>query len=311
MRVVQAVVTSPFFDSTSQFRAVLRDWGWNKFHRQKFYLTGFKSGVRYGRLRTVASASGCNMTKAVPVGGRQVLCEECPICSQPAFRKFTPEEVAFVSEFKSGEMNAEAGTTLYMQGTNSAHLYTLLSGWAFRYRALADGRRQILNFVLPGDILGLQACVLDEMRHSVECLTATVLCVFARDRLWSLYSQFPSLAFDLTWLAAREEQILDEHLVSVGRRYAIERVAFLLLHLYKRAEDIGLANGNKIQFPFTQQHIADTLGMSLVHTNKTMRRLIDRKIMRWKGKIFEILDREQMAEIALFDFNDKHPRPFI
>jgi CRP/FNR family transcriptional regulator, anaerobic regulatory protein len=252
------------------------------------------------------------MSKAMaPAGGRQVPCEQCPLRSKETFREFAPEELAFIAEFKSGEMNAEPGTTLYLQGTNSAHLYTLLSGWAFRYRTLSDGRRQILNFVLPGDLVGLQACVLDEMQHSVESLTSSVLCVFPREKLWSLYTQFPSLAFDLTWLASREEQILDENLVSVGRRHAEERVAFLLLHLYKRAEDVGLASGNKIQFPFTQQHIADTLGMSLVHTNKTMRRLTNRKVMRWKDKVFEILDRDRMAEIALFDFNDKRPRPFL
>jgi CRP/FNR family transcriptional regulator, anaerobic regulatory protein len=227
------------------------------------------------------------------------------------FRNFTDEELAFVSQFKSGEMNAEAGTTLYLEGTNSAHLYTLLSGWAFRYKTLPDGRRQILNFVLPGDFLGLQASIVNEMQHSVETLTTTLLCVFPRDKLWDLYTHYPSLAFDLTWLAAREEQMIDEHLLSVGRRHALERVAFVLLHLYERAEDIGLATGNKIQFPFTQQHLADTLGMSLVHTNKTLARLMDRKVVRWKDKVFEIADREELAKIAIFDVSDRRPRPFI
>jgi len=251
------------------------------------------------------------MVKAVPAPGRQVPCEQCPLRPKPAFRDFSPEELAFVSEFKSGEMHAESGTTLYLEGTNSAHLYTLLSGWAFRYKTLPDGRRQILNFVLPGDFLGLQASVINEMQHSVETLTTALLCVFPREKLWTLYTQYPSLAFDLTWLASREEQMIDEHLLSVGRRHALERVAFVLLHIYSRAEDIGIAAGNKIQFPFTQQHLADTLGMSLVHTNKTIKRLIDRKVVRWKDKIFEILDRDELAKIAIFDVNDKTPRPLI
>jgi CRP/FNR family transcriptional regulator len=208
-------------------------------------------------------------------------------------------------------MNAEPGTTLYLEGTNSAHLYTLLSGWAFRYKALPDGRRQILNFALPGDFLGLQASVLNEMQHSVETLTTALLCVFPRDKLWTLYTQYPSLAFDLTWLASREEQLLDEHLLNVGRRTALERVAFVLLHLYLRAEAVGLAKGDKIQFPFTQQHLADALGMSLVHTNKTIKRLLDRKIARWKGKQFEIVDRKELEKIAMFALVEKGPRPFI
>jgi len=251
------------------------------------------------------------MVKSPPASGRQVPCEQCPLRPKSVFRNFTDEELAFVSQFKSGEMNAEPGTTLYLEGNNSAHLYTLLSGWAFRYKTLPDGRRQILNFVLPGDFLGLQASIINEMQHSVETLTTAMLCVFPRDKLWDLYTHYPSLAFDLTWLAAREEQMIDEHLLSVGRRHALERVAFVLLHLYARAEDIGLASGNKIQFPFTQQHLADALGMSLVHTNKTLARLMDRKVVRWKDKVFEIADREELAKIAIFDVNDRRPRPFI
>jgi CRP/FNR family transcriptional regulator, anaerobic regulatory protein len=251
------------------------------------------------------------MAKAIPAPGRQVACEQCPLHAKSVFRNFSEPELQFVAEFKSGEMNAEPGTTLYLEGTNSAHLYTLLSGWAFRYKALPDGRRQILNFALPGDFLGLQASVINEMQHSVETLTTALLCVFPREKLWTLYTQYPSLAFDLTWLASREEQMIDEHLLSVGRRSAIERVAYVLLHLYLRAEEIGLASGNKIQFPFTQQHLADALGMSLVHTNKTIKRLIDRKVVRWSNKTFEITDRDELAKVAILDAAEKRPRPFI
>src|SRR5262245_39430993 len=203
------------------------------------------------------------MAKSPPASGRQVPCEQCPLRPKSVFRNFTDEELAFVSQFKSGEMNAEPGTTLYLEGTNSAHLYTMLSGWAFRYKTLPDGRRQILNFVVPGDLMGLQSAVLNEMQHSVETLTNCVLCIFPRDKLWNLYTSYPALAFDITWLAAREEQMIDEHLLSVGRRTALERMAFVLLHLYFRAEAVGLGKNNKVQFPFTQQHMADTLGMSL------------------------------------------------
>ena len=251
------------------------------------------------------------MAKPIEVTGRQVPCENCPLCSLETFRNFSPEELAFVSQFKSGEVTVQPGTTLLLQGTNSAHLYTLLAGWAFRYKTLPDGRRQILNFALPGDFLGLQGSVLDEMQHSVETLTESLLCIFPRDKLWSLYSGFPSLAFDVTWLAAREEQLIDEQLLNVGRRSAIERMAYVLLHLFERAEAVGMAKGGKVQFPFTQQHIADTLGMSLVHANKTLRRLIDTKAVGWQDKMFQIRDREKLAEIAVYDFVEKTPRPYI
>ncbi len=252
------------------------------------------------------------MAVPVPSAGRKVPCEKCPLRGKPLFRDFDPKELEFVSSFKSGELNAEAGTNLFLQGTNSAHLYTVLTGWAFRYKMLADGRRQILNYALPGDFIGLQGSVVDEMHHSVEALTDMVLCLFPRERLWELYTHYPTLAFDITWLAAREEQILDEHLMTVGRRSALERVAYLLIHLFVRAEEVGLVRGGAIQFPFTQQHIADTLGMSLVHTNKTLRKLTSTKAVRWKERRFELIDRDRLIGIAGYEVaQPRHRRPFI
>lgn len=242
---------------------------------------------------------------------RQVPCEQCPLRTLNSFRDFTSDELDFIRVFKSGELKVEAGTTLLLEGMNSAHVYTVLVGWAFRYKVVDDGRRQILNFALPADFVGLQASVFNEMQHSVEALTDMILCVFPREKLWELYSEHPTLAFDLTWLAAREEQILDEHLVSIGRRTAVERTAYLLLLLFARAEQVGLTKGDRIELPLTQQHLADTLGMSLVHMNKTLKRLADSKSVRWKAKQLEITDRETLCEIAGYDFSDKRPRPFL
>lgn len=246
-----------------------------------------------------------------PVSGRQVPCENCPLRLNPILREFTPEQLDFVKVFKSGELNVEAGTSILLQGTNNVHLYTVLAGWAFRYKTLADGRRQILNFAMPSDLLGLQGTIADEMQHSIEALTDMTLCVFPRDKLWELYSTHPTLAFDVTWLAARSEQILDENLLSIGRRTSLERMAYLLLHLFMRAEEVGLTRNGTIKFPFIQQHLADTLGMSLVHANKTLKRLYATKAVRWKGRLFEILDREALARIGGFEMTEQRQRPFI
>ncbi len=244
--------------------------------------------------------------------GRKVPCEKCPLRDRECLRDFNAKELEFVANFKSGELNVEPGTNVLLQSTNSAHLYTILSGWAFRYKTLPDGRRQILNYALPGDFLGLQGSVADEMQHSVEALTDMLLCVFPREKLWGLYTNYPSLAFDVTWLASREEQILDENLLSIGRRTSMERIAFLLLHLFLRAEEIGLVKNDAIQFPFTQQHVADTLGMSLVHTNKTLRRLTATKTVRWKDRKFELVNREALMEIARYSPSAQRARrPFI
>jgi len=227
------------------------------------------------------------------------------------FRDFTPDELQFISGFKVGELKVEKGNTFLLQGTSSAHLFTVLNGWAFRYKTLPDDRRQILNYALPGDFVGLQGSVLDQMEHSVEALTDMVLCIFPRDKLWELHRGHPTLAFDLTWLAAREEQIVDENLLSVGRRTALERVAYLLLHLYTRAKQVGLAKGKIVIFPLTQQHVADTLGMSLVHTNKTFQRLRRSNAVRWNRNQLEVSDAKALAGIAQWDVPDRNIRPFI
>jgi CRP-like cAMP-binding protein len=103
----------------------------------------------------------------------------------------------------------------------------------------------------------------------------------------------------------------DEHLLNVGQRTALERTAFILLTLYVRAEEVGLAKGGVVQFPFTQQHLADTLGMSLVHTNKTLKRLFAADAIRWKGGMFELIDRARLAELAGGDIIISRKRPFI
>ena len=238
-------------------------------------------------------------------------CEMCPLRKRPSLRAFMPDELAFVKQFKMDELHVDPGASFLREGAAAEHLYTVLSGWAFRYKMLDDGRRQILNYALPADMVGLQGALMREMEHSVEALTPLVLCVFPRAKLWDLYSKFPSLAFDITWLAAREEQLIDENLVNLGRRSALERTAYLLQHLYVRAEEAGLVKNGTIQFPFTQQHLADTLGMSLVHTNKTLKRLLASKAIRWKDRVFEMIDRTALTEIAGDEVAPRQGRPFI
>jgi CRP/FNR family transcriptional regulator len=238
-------------------------------------------------------------------------CEECPLRACSCLREFTADELAFVKQFKIDELQVEPGASFLREGARSEHLYTMLNGWAFRYKMLDDGRRQILNFALPADMVGLQGTLMHEMEHSVEALTPLTLCVFPRSKLNELYRTFPTLAFDITWLAAREEQLIDEHLVSLGRRTALERTAYLLLHLFARASDVGMAKNGVITFPFTQQHLADALGMSLVHTNKTLKRLLASGAIRWQGRVFEILDRAELARRAGGEVAVRKPRPFI
>lgn len=237
-------------------------------------------------------------------------CELCPLRPLPHFRDFTRDELEFVSWFKKGELAVDAGATVLVEGAHSAHLYTVLAGWGFRYKSLEDGRRQILNYVMPGDLIGLQGTIVGEMQHTIETLSPVVLCVFERDELMTLYNKHPSLALDITWIAAQEERMLDEHLLSIGRRNALERAAYLIAFLFERGKRLDLFNDRKF-IPVTQQHIADTLGLSIVHTNKTLKKLAERKLIRWQERGCEVLDGKGLKEVAGWEGLGETKRPLI
>ena len=238
-------------------------------------------------------------------------CPSCPLRENDHFRDFSRGQLQFMSRFKIGELSVEPGATILVEGAHSAHLYTVLSGCAFRYKFLENGRRQILNYAMPGDLVGLQGTLMDEMQHSVDALTSLRLCIFERERLWELFRDHPDLAFDVTWIAAREERILDEHLLSVGQRTALERAAYLIAFLCRRASAANLLLRKPHILPLTQSHVADTLGLSVVHTNKTLKKLAARKLIAWREGGCEVLDVEALGEVAGWDAAAEAARPFI
>ena len=121
-----------------------------------------------------------------------------------------------------------------------------------------------------------------------------------------MFREHPRLGYDITWLAAHEESHVDENLLTAGRRNAAERVAMLLMHLYRRLERIGLAEEGTVAFPLNQQHIADALGLSLVHTNKTLRRLAALGLHELHNGRLRLLNSRALARIA--DYYDTPPR---
>jgi CRP-like cAMP-binding protein len=200
-------------------------------------------------------------------------CFDCRLRARGRFKTITPAELAHINDIKREHLAMPAGTEIIRAEEEDSEIYTLYSGWAFRFKVLPDGRRQILNFLLPGDLLGLQAAMFDAARHGIEALTDVELCLLPRRKIWALFGQMPELAFDVTWLGSHEESYVDENLTSVGRRSATERIAALIVMLYKRADALALVTDGTFAFPLSQQHIADALGLSLVHTNKTLARL--------------------------------------
>jgi CRP-like cAMP-binding protein len=238
-------------------------------------------------------------------------CSACPLRRLSTFRAFEGDELAFIEKFKVGEMSVKAGSNVFLEGHDSAHLYTVLDGWAVRYKLMENGRRQIFNFAIRGDFLGIQGVLFDKMLHSVEALSDLRLCVFSRARIWELYERHSGLAFDLTWIAAREESILADHLAAVGQKPARERIAYALVYLFDRARRAGMLEGASLRIPVTQEHLADTMGLSLVHTNKTIQRLRSSGWLEWSRQKMTLHDEARLAELAGYDRYERRPTPFI
>lgn len=246
----------------------------------------------------------------VPAHGAQP-CEECRLRRSPAFVAVPDEEMLVIQKFRRGTRLVPTGGTIVAEDRASAQLFTLYSGWAFRYKTLSDGRRQILNFLLPGDFVGLQDEFADGHTHGVEALTDTALCVFERGQLWELFHSRPKLGYDITWLAAREEKMVDDNLVTAGRRNAAERVAMLLMHLFRRAERAGMVRDGWAEFPLNQQHLADALGLSLVHTNKTLRRLQRLGLYRIEECWLRIMEPHALQQLGDYFERPLLPSPLI
>ena len=238
-------------------------------------------------------------------------CLECPLLGCEGLRPLDKGQLKFMQSFKQGEFHIEKGTQSLVQGSISPHVYTVLKGVLFRYRILEDGRRQIVNFVFPGDLIGLQGALDDPLLHGCEALTAATLCIFSRDRMVELFAEQPRLGYDLIWLAAKEESALEEHLVSIGRRTAKERVLFLALFLIERARATGLLTNGRLEVSITQGQIGDTLGLSLVHTNRTLQSLRRMGLLDWTLSAISIPDVEAASAYSHYEGAGSGVRPYI
>ncbi|MBC7142223.1 MAG: Crp/Fnr family transcriptional regulator, partial [Rhodobacteraceae bacterium] len=158
---------------------------------------------------------------------------------------------------------------------------------------------------------GLQAGLMGEMRHSVEATTDMTLCVFRRDDMWNLFRQHPGRAYDLTWIAAVEEHFLGETIASLGQRDAIQRIAWALVRIHERLKAAGLHKDNRVPLPFRQQDLADALGLSLVHTNKTLKAIRAMGLAHWSDGHLELKKITALADLAMIDLERPQQRPLM
>jgi CRP/FNR family transcriptional regulator len=192
-----------------------------------------------------------------------------------------------------------AGTELFAEGETSDNLYVVLSGWLFLYRILEDGRRQILDFALPGAVLGYHARPESPFTFSAEAITNAEVAVIPISRVSNLLSQGSACA--ITLLEAANESLLGafDTLTDVGRRTAREAIAHFLLRMARRIGAQAGANGeDAMSFPLRQEHIGDALGLTSVHVCRTLGKLRNDGLVEVGQGRLRIIDADALADDA-------------
>jgi len=209
------------------------------------------------------------------------------------------------------------GAILQSEGGAPIRPSFILSGWACRQRLLRDGRRQIFSLLIPGDALGFHIEPRPLSRISAVALTKVVL-ASAEPLLGASISSGPhasaaneSGAFDehMRLSTCLEDGLLLDHVVRLGRQTAYERTAHLLLELHWRWSLIGPVDDRRFIMPLTQEVIADFLGLSIVHVNRTLQQLRREGLIEMSGSQVGLLDLAQLTVIADYQPQVLHPTP--
>ncbi len=164
-----------------------------------------------------------------------------------------------------------------------------------------DGKRQIIDFQIPGDFLGLRSILLRTSDHSFEPIVDILAIEVPKGDLLDAFSETPRLATAILWAASRDEAMVVEHLVRLGSRDADKRLAHFLLELFSRLILVGMADSSGYACPLSQYHLADALGLTSVHVNRTLRKLREAGLVSLREGRVEIMDLDGLVKLAEFD----------
>jgi CRP-like cAMP-binding protein len=215
--------------------------------------------------------------------------------------ELAPDEVAVLRDFQSDGRRVPRGREIIAEGRSYDGLLTLIEGVSLRYRLLHDGRRQVLNIALPGDFIGFPGCFFENALYSITALTECVVASVPFPQLLGLFERHPRLAATIFWSFSCETATYAEHLIGVGRRSALERVAHFLLELLVRLQAIGLADETSYRLPLTQELIADALGLSVQYVNQTLRQLREDRFVHIEGPQVTIRNLDGLIQLADFE----------
>ena len=195
----------------------------------------------------------------------------------------------------------QANHELIHEGQKNHSAFILAEGWACSFKVLPDGERQIVDFQLPGDFLGLRSILFRTADHSTEAVTRIEASEVLATDIFDSFAEAPRLATAVLWAASRDEAMVVEHLVNLGRRSAEERMAHFLLELGARLKLVGIGDKTGFDCPLTQYHLADVLGLSAVHVNRVLRQMREQGLVTFQKGRVTFDDFAGLVSLADFD----------
>ena len=217
------------------------------------------------------------------------------------FGELSPDEIEILDALHTTTRAVRRNRDIVSEGRHYEMMFLLLEGNAVRYRILRDGRRQVLNILLPGDFVGFPGCFFENALYAVTALTDSIVSPVPFSVLLGLFERHPRLAATIFWSFACEAAVYAEHLIDVGRRSALERVAHFLLELLNRLQIVGLADEKSYRMPLTQELIADALGLSVPHVSRTLRQLREDRLVTIEEQRVVINDIDALSALADFE----------
>jgi CRP-like cAMP-binding protein len=211
------------------------------------------------------------------------------------------EERDFVAHARMDQAVFGPGETVMAPEAASEVFYTLFEGWAFRYRTLDKGGRQIVAVLLPGDLIGLNVSLGGRAWHGVQTLTAARLCPVRADRFTALFQTHPTMAEVLIQALLLEEELYDRRLVRLGRQRPTQRLSHFMLELRERLLARGAPADDPVEFPLTYQQMMDALGLSRSQLARSLGELRERGWALLGGGRLTFIDPAAMAEFCEFD----------
>src|ERR1700722_9396160 len=222
------------------------------------------------------------------------------------FAALSEEESTAVVDSCLDVRDVGAREDVISQGDRTGGVKLLLDGFACRYKTLEDGRRQIVAYFVPGDLCDLRVFILKRMDHSIGAIAPSRVATISPEDVLRLTHTYPTLTRALWWSTLVEEAILREWIVNVGQRNALERMAHLFCELLYRFRAVGLNEGNSCTLPLTQVELAETLGLSSVHVNRTLQELRRQKLITLEAGTLTIKDLKSLEALSFFNAEYLH-----